>query len=27
VLEVDGGLTAGFLTHHHGADFASKTIS
>lgn len=27
VLEVDGGLTAGFLTHHHGADFASKTIA
>ena len=27
VLEVDGGLTAGFLTHRHGADFASKTIS
>lgn len=24
VLEVDGGLTAGFLTHRHGADFASK---
>ncbi|WP_084806645.1 SDR family NAD(P)-dependent oxidoreductase [Bradyrhizobium sp. NAS80.1] len=22
VLEVDGGLTAGFLTHRHGADFA-----
>ena len=27
VLEVDGGLTAGFLTHRHGADFASKTIA
>ena len=24
VLEVDGGLTAGFLTHRRGADFASK---
>jgi len=27
VLEVDGGLTAGFLTHRHGADFATKSIS
>jgi 3-oxoacyl-[acyl-carrier protein] reductase len=26
VLEVDGGLTAGFLTHRHGDDFASNTI-
>jgi len=26
VLEVDGGLTAGFLTHRHGADFASKSL-
>ena len=24
VLELDGGLTAGFLTHRHGADFARK---
>jgi 3-oxoacyl-[acyl-carrier protein] reductase len=24
VLEVDGGLTAGFLTHRHGGDFATK---
>ncbi len=24
VLEVDGGLTAGFLTHKHGADFAMR---
>ncbi|WP_274535506.1 hypothetical protein [Bradyrhizobium canariense] len=22
VLEVDGGLTAAFVTHRHGADFA-----
>ncbi|MCB8821092.1 SDR family NAD(P)-dependent oxidoreductase [Microvirga rosea] len=27
VLEVDGGLTAGFLTHRHGADFAMKSGS
>ncbi len=26
VLEVDGGLTAGFLTHRHGADFATKSV-
>ncbi len=26
ILEVDGGLTAGFLTHRHGADFASRAI-
>lgn len=25
VLEVDGGLTAGFLTHRHGADMARKS--
>jgi 3-oxoacyl-[acyl-carrier protein] reductase len=25
VLEVDGGLTAGFMTHRHGADFARKS--
>lgn len=25
VLEIDGGLTAGFLTHRHGADFARKS--
>jgi 3-oxoacyl-[acyl-carrier protein] reductase len=25
VLEVDGGLTAGFMTHRHGADFARNT--
>ncbi|MFB9269980.1 SDR family NAD(P)-dependent oxidoreductase [Bradyrhizobium erythrophlei] len=25
VLEVDGGLTAGFLTHRHGADLARKS--
>jgi NAD(P)-dependent dehydrogenase (short-subunit alcohol dehydrogenase family) len=25
VLEVDGGLTAGFMTHRQGADFARKT--
>ncbi len=24
VLEVDGGLTAGFMTHRHGADLARK---
>lgn len=24
VLEVDGGVTAGFMTHRHGADFARK---
>ena len=24
VLELDGGLTAGFLTHRHGADLARK---
>lgn len=27
MLEIDGGLTAGFLTHRHGADFASKTLA
>ena len=26
-LVVVRGLTAGFLTHHHGADFASKSIT
>ncbi|MBT9291541.1 SDR family NAD(P)-dependent oxidoreductase [Prosthecodimorpha staleyi] len=26
VVEVDGGLTAGFLTARHGTDFASRTI-
>ena len=26
VIEVDGGLTAGYLTHRHGADFASKSV-
>jgi 3-oxoacyl-[acyl-carrier protein] reductase len=25
VLEVDGGLTAGFMTHRHGADLARRT--
>jgi len=25
VLEVDGGLTAGYLTHRHGADFATNS--
>jgi 3-oxoacyl-[acyl-carrier protein] reductase len=26
VIPVDGGLTAGFLTHRHGRDFASKAL-
>jgi len=27
VLEVDGGLTAGFLTRRHGADLASRSMA
>jgi 3-oxoacyl-[acyl-carrier protein] reductase len=26
VLEVDGGLTAGYLTHRHGTDFATNSV-
>lgn len=26
VVEVDGGLTAGFMTHRHGADFGARSI-